>query len=697
MTASAKNLLIEIGTEELPPTALLKLSNAFTAEITAGLSSARLAFSKDQIQSFATPRRLAVVISNLQAKQEDQQIEKLGPAVKAAFDKEGKPSKAATGFAKSNGVSFEDLKEVDTEKGPRLAFHSTEIGKDTTVLLEDIINNALSRLPIPKRMRWGSSRTEFVRPIQWACVLFGEETVELEILGIQSSNTTQGHRFHANKAITIDKPENYQTLLINEGLVNPCFESREAEIIKQVNEVAKSIGGVAVIEEDLLDEVTALVEKPVALAGSFDESFLSVPNEALIYSMSEHQKYFHIVDDEGNLKANFITVSNIESKDPQAIVFGNEKVIRPRLADAAFFYETDKKVSLAALRDRLKPVVFQAKLGTVFEKTERIAKLASEIAKAIGANAESATKAGQLCKADLASDMVLEFDKMQGVAGAYYAQYEGLDNDVAEAIRDQYLPKFAGDKVPTNPVACSVALADRLDTLTGIFGIGQEPTGSKDPFALRRACIGIIQILLQNKLTLNLQQLIKSAAESHSADIDATATTTRVFEYLFDRFDAYYQDQGIAIEVVSSVKAVNVNDVVDFDARVKAVNSFFSTANCVNLAASNKRVVNILAKASLQDGVSIDENLFTEDAEKQLWQSFQQVNTALQQASNDANYHQALELMMSLSEPLAKYFEDVMVNADDDAIKNNRLATLSALQQAFSSVANISLLAPAKS
>ena len=418
-----------------------------------------------------------------------------------------------------------------------------------------IITNALEKLPIPKRMRWGASRAEFVRPAHWLLVLMGDEVVPAKVLNLSSGNESYGHRFHSPDAIKIENPGSYEAALESAHVI-PGFEKRRQQIQQQVNDVANKLGGQAVLEEDLLNEVTALVEKPVAIAGGFDKAFLSVPHEALIYSMSEHQKYFHVVDDKGELMPHFITVSNIESKDPAQVSAGNERVIRPRLADAAFFYESDKKVSLENLRQRLKSIVFQQKLGTVYEKTERISALAEYLAQEIKADTKIASTAGALCKADLASDMVLEFDKMQGVAGGYYARHEGLGDAIADAISNHYLPRYAGDAVPTSSEACAVAIADRLDTLTGIFGIGQEPSGSKDPFALRRASIGILQIILQNKLALNLRQLVDKATSQHAAVTNQAETVDKVCSYIFDRFTAFYQEQGIPTEVIQAVRAV---------------------------------------------------------------------------------------------------------------------------------------------
>ncbi|MGB2271493.1 MAG: glycine--tRNA ligase subunit beta [Pseudomonadales bacterium] len=695
--STTANCLIELGTEELPPTALKALSAAFEQGLLAGLRAADLNFNADEVKSFATPRRLAILIPELQTQQPDKNIEKLGPAVAAAYDKEGKPSKAAEGFARSNGVGFDDLITIETDKGERLGFRSLAKGKAVTELLEGLITASLDTLPIPKRMRWGASRAEFVRPVHWLVAMLDSEVVECNVLGIASGQQSFGHRFHAPDAITIDNALNYESLLLEKGHITADFNQRRDAIAAQVSALGKQVNGHAVIEDELLDEVTALVEQPFALIGQFDSEFLSVPQEALIYSMSEHQKYFHIVDDAGNLLPNFITVSNINSTDADKVISGNERVIRPRLADAAFFFETDKKLSLASLRERLKTIVFQKQLGTIFEKTERIGSLAEGLATALKADANAAKLAGQLCKADLASDMVLEFDKMQGTAGGYYAANEGLSDEVANAIKSHYLPKFAGDIVPQSNTACAVALADRLDTLTGIFGIGQEPSGSKDPFALRRASIGILQIILQNELTLNIDEWIGRATAQHPAVKDPEATTARVVDYLFDRFAAVYQDQGLPVEVFTAVKANRLSSPLDFNARVQAVAAFIKTSESESLASANKRVSNILEKSDgAVNAADFNASLLVEAAEKDLATAINEKEAQVKPLFAQGNYRDGLLKLTELKDCVDAFFDGVMVNADDPALKNNRLALLSRLRALFLQVADISVLAPQK-
>ncbi|MGB5323983.1 MAG: glycine--tRNA ligase subunit beta [Pseudomonadales bacterium] len=691
------SFLLELGSEELPPTALAGLSQALETALCEGLRAARLDFEAGAVERFATPRRLALRVSSLHTMQAAQQTEKLGPALAAAFDKDGAPSKAALGFARSNGVAFEQLGRVQTDKGERLCFRSTEAGQAASALLPGIVASALAALPIAKRMRWGASRVEFVRPVHWLVMLLGDEVVEGEVLGLRAGRDSYGHRFHAPAAITINTPESYEAQL-READVIASFAERRDSIATQVAAAAAALGGTAVIEEALLDEVAALVEQPVALAGAFDGEFLRVPHEALVYSMSEHQKYFHLRDKKGALLPNFIAVSNIRSKAPGKVVTGNERVIRPRLADAAFFFDTDRKLSLAALRKRLRPVVFQQKLGTVFEKTERIAALAAVIAATTGADTANARLAGELCKADLASDMVLEFDKMQGIAGGYYARHEGLSDAVASAIEQHYLPRHAGDKVPVGGVACAVAIADRLDTLTGIFGIGLLPSGSKDPFALRRASIGLLQIILQNKLSLDLGELVSTAAAQHHAIADAAATSAQVSNYIFDRFAAHYQERGLATEIFQAVRSVAPFDALDFDARVQAVASFVARDESQSLAAANKRVGNILEKSGGDAAaLTFDNTLLTEPAECELAAALDAAAKQCEPLFARADYREGLLALTGLREPVDTFFDSVMVNVEDHKLRDNRLALLARLRALFLSAADISLLAVARS
>ncbi|OED43433.1 glycine--tRNA ligase subunit beta [Endozoicomonas sp. (ex Bugula neritina AB1)] len=692
---SKQDFLIELGTEELPPKVLKKLSDAFSSGILDGLKNAQLSFG--DVESFATPRRLALLVKGLEIAQPDQHLERRGPAVKAAFNAEGQATKAAEGFARSNGVTVDQLEQLETPKGAWLVFRAVQQGSKTSDLLPEIVSKSLSTLPIPKRMRWGASRTEFVRPVHWLAMLLGNEVVDCEILGLKSGNTTKGHRFHANHELTITSPASYQNLLLEEGKVVADFATRRDTIKKQVSEVATAAGGVAVIDEDLLDEVTALNEWPVALSGQFDEVFLEVPSEALISSMKEHQKYFHMIDADGKLMPYFITVSNIESTDPKQVVEGNEKVIRPRLADAKFFFDTDKKTTLAERRENLKPIVFQQQLGSVFNKTERIARLSAFIAEKEGGQPELAKRAGELCKSDLNSEMVLEFPDLQGIMGQYYGAFDGEANDVCTALNEQYMPRFAGDSLPSNLTGCAVAVADKIDTITGIFGIKQPPSGSKDPFALRRATLGVLRIIVEKKLDLDLHDLINQSIEGYKAQgVDLPAgqgLTETVLEFMLERFRAWYQDEKIPAEVFLSVMALKPSQPYDFDRRVKAVHGFSHLVEADALSAANKRVSNILAKAGdLAIPDSVDASLMNEAAEKALAKALSDKKEEMHTALEQRQYSKAMESLAPLKDVVDSFFDEVLVNAEDAAVRMNRYALLKQLRSLFLHVADISLL-----
>ncbi|MET0379799.1 MAG: glycine--tRNA ligase subunit beta [Spongiibacteraceae bacterium] len=684
--------LVELGTEELPPKALKLLSASFADGIASGLRNAGLGFAN--IHAFGAPRRLAVLVENLELRQPDQQIEKLGPNVASAFGADGKPTKAAEGFARSNGVEFEHLQRVQTDKGERLVFRSNQEGKFALDLLPDIVTAALDKLPIPKRMRWGAKRAEFVRPVHWLVMLQGKQVIDAEILGIKSGRETRGHRFHANRSFALGNALDYQLTLENEAFVIADFNERRGKIRAQVEAAGKKLNGIAVIDEDLLDEVTGLVEWPVALAGKFEERFLAVPQEALISSMKEHQKYFHVVDANGKLLPHFITVSNIESKDPAKVIDGNERVIRPRLSDAAFFYETDLKMSLAARREKLKTVVFQEKLGTVYNKTERIAKLAAFIAGKIHGNADWAKRAGELSKADLLSNMVGEFAEMQGVAGTYYARHDGEPNEVAEGIREHYLPRFARDELPATLTGVAVALADRFDTIVGIFGIGQPPTGSKDPFALRRAALGVLRLIVEKGFDLDLRECLDYAQSNYSQLAAKTDLVDTVLAYMIERFRAWYEDENIPVEVFMAVTAKSLSRPLDINQRVQAVHRFAQLPEAQALAVANKRVSNILAKASLAQLSALNPALMSDGAERELSNQIGALAQKTAPLFAQRKYREGLEQLASLRGAVDKFFDEVMVMVDDEAVRNNRLALLSQLRNLFLEVADISLLAP---
>jgi len=686
----AQQFLVELGTEELPPTALKTLSTAFADGLEAGLNEKKLAF--ESIKPFATPRRLAVIVEGLADATPKEEVSIWGPPANVAF-KDGKPTKAAEAFAKKNGLAVADLQTANDGKVDKLVFHKQAGGEKAADLLSDLVAQSLAKLPIAKRMRWGASRTEFVRPVHWLVMMLDGATLAGNILGLDAGNITWGHRFHHNQAIKLKTASDYPAALSDTGQVIADFHERQQSIIKQVNEVASEVGGTAVIDADLLDEVTALVEFPVALAGRFDESFLEVPAEALISSMKEHQKYFHVVDNDGKLLPHFITVSNIVSEDPAQVIDGNERVIRPRLADAAFFFETDKKTSLEAQREKLKNVVFQAKLGTLFDKTERIAALSQRMAEKLGAETSTVVRAAQLCKSDLVSSMVYEFTDLQGIAGYHYALNDGEDEDVAAAMHEQYLPRFAGDALPATTTGAIIALADRLDTIVGIFGIGQKPTGSKDPFALRRASVGALRIIVEKGYELDLRELIQAAANAHGELPAKNSVVDDVLAYMIERFKAWYEEADIAPEVFQAVSAKNLSVPLDINQRVYAVAEFSKLPEAQALAAANKRVSNILAKLKEMPGDKVNQKLLTEAAEKSLAAKLATMSETVQPLFAEANYTQALKTLAALRDPVDTFFKDVMVMTDDEKVRNNRLALLQQLRNLFLEVADISMLA----
>jgi glycyl-tRNA synthetase beta chain len=694
------DFLVEIGTEELPPKALLTLSNAFRDEILSQLKAEQLAFG--EVQTFAAPRRLAMVINTLDEMTPTKEVVAWGPPIKVAFDADGKPTRAAEAFAKKNGLEIDDLasKIVNDGKQDKLCHSATESGRATADLIGPIVEAALAALPIPKRMRWGASREEFVRPVHWVVMLQDSKVVNTKVMGLTAGNTSRGHRFHSSGDIVIPSPSSYQESLRSAHVIADFSERRE--LIRQgVIEAAEKAGGVAVINDALLNEVSALNEWPVPLLGRFEERFLAVPSEALISSMAEHQKYFHVVDSNGQLLPMFITVANIESKDPAQVISGNERVIRPRLADAAFFYETDKKSTLDVRRESLKSIVFQAKLGSVFDKTERVARLAEILAPMTGAEPSLARRAAELSKSDLVTEMVGEFDDLQGTMGRYYATNDGEHTEVAEALFEQYLPRFAGDSIPATATGATLALADRLDTLVGIFGIGQPPTGSKDPFALRRASLGVLRIIVERGIDLDLHEALTAAAAQH-AGLDAKSDTVestvkQVLTYMIDRFRAWYEDEKIPTEVFQAVAARQLSNPLDIHQRVQAVHAFNQLSEAAALAAANKRVSNILSKqAGNTIPVNVDNTLLTDSAEKALALSLAELTSEVKPLQQDRDYTEVLRQLARLRQPVDQFFDDVMVMVDDSALRNNRLALLQQLRNLFLEVADISLLAPAK-
>jgi len=687
--AEVRDFLVELGTEELPPTALKRLSDAFAEGIKTGLEKADIPFA--EVKALATPRRLAVQVKALAVAQPDREIQRRGPALQAALDADGKPTKAAEGFARSCGVAFDQLEKLETDKGTWLVFNTVQKGTQTADLLPELVSKSIGQLPVPKRMRWGASRTEFSRPVHWLVSLFGSDIVDMEVLGLKAGRTTMGHRFHHNESIELASTEGYVETL-RSAFVLVDMEERRDTIRKQVNEEASKLGAVAEIDEDLLDEVNGLVEWPVALTGSFEDRFLEVPAACLISSMKEHQKYFHLVDNSGNLKPNFITVSNIVSKDPAQVIAGNEKVIRPRLSDAAFFFETDKKKPLAERIDALKTVTFQKQLGSIYDKSQRVSQIAQFIAEQIGGDKAKAQRAADLSKCDLVTEMVLEFTDLQGIMGAHYAANDGEDAEVAQSLNEQYMPRFAGDELPATQTGMALAIADRIDTLVGIFGIGQRPTGDKDPFALRRATIGILSILVKNKLDIDLKALIELSIAQHGDLPKAEGLADDVLNYMLDRFRAWYQAEGIPVETFLAVRSRPVSNAYDFDRRVQAVTAFSKLEEAEALAAANKRVNNILAKQNYQGDAKVDASLLAEDAEKVLAEQVAAKQAELAPLFAAADYQTALNSLASLRSAVDSFFDNVMVMADDEQVKNNRLALLASLSSLFLEVADIALL-----
>jgi len=688
------DFLVELGTEELPPKALKNLMASFAETIENNLKAAEISFTA--IKPFAAPRRLAVLVENLASETPSKELVVWGPPAAIAFDKEGQPTKAALAFAEKNGIAASELKAENDGKAEKLVARITTEGKKTVELLEAVVTDALAKLPIAKRMKWGAKREEFVRPVHWLVMLFGSDVINASILGLTAGRTTRGHRFHYNNTIDLAKASDYASVLKDTGFVVADFAERGATIKQQVEAEAKKVGGVAVIDANLLDEVTSLVEWPVALTGKFEERFLAVPSEALIASMKEHQKYFHVVDANGKLKNNFITVANIQSKDPSQIIDGNERVIRPRLSDAAFFFETDKKTTLASLRERLKTIVFQAQLGTIFDKTERVAGLAKLIAGKLNADATSAERAAQLCKSDLVTNMVGEFDDMQGIAGFYYAQNDGENAEVAATMNEQYMPRFAGDQLPATTTGAIIALADRLDTISGIFGIGQQPTGSKDPFALRRASIAVLRILVEKNLALDLRDLLTFAKNQHKNLTVGDELVEQVLAYMLERFRAFFEDANIPAEVFQSVTAKQLSQPLDINQRVLAVNEFSKLPQAQALAAANKRVSNILAKQNAAVCTDVNAALLQEDAEKNLAQAVSAKAAVVAPLFAAREYTKALAALADLQPTVDAFFDSVMVMSDDPALQQNRLALLQQLRGLFLEVADISYLVPAK-
>ncbi|MCC5825969.1 glycine--tRNA ligase subunit beta [Alkalimonas sp.] len=681
-----QDFLVEIGTEELPPKALKTLATAFADNIKAELASLEL--THGDVSWYAAPRRLAVRVNQLQAKQADKLVEKRGPALSAAFDADGNPSKAAAGWARGLGIDVSEAERLETEKGAWLLFKQQQAGSDTRQLLADVVKMALQKLPIAKPMRWGNSDALFIRPVHTVVMLYGTEVVPATILGREAGRQSYGHRFHAPDKVSFNHADDYLPQL-KAAFVVADFAERQQLIADAVASTAKELKAVPLLDQALLDEITALVEWPELLVGSFEQRFLAVPAEPLISTMKDNQKYIPLQDVDGKLLNQFIFISNVRSKDPQQIIEGNEKVVRPRLADAEFFFVTDQKTKLADRLPSLATVLFQQQLGTLAEKSDRISQLAGWIAGQIDADATAASRAGLLSKTDLMTNMVGEFPEVQGIMGMHYARLDGEDEAVALALNEQYMPRFAGDDLPTQLESCAVAIADKLDTLVGIFGIGQAPKGDKDPFALRRAAIGALRILVEKQLPLDLVALIDASKQSFGSKLSNTQVAEDVLDFVLGRFRSWYQEQGYAVDVIQAVLARRPTTPADFDRRIKAVAAFRELDAAEALAAANKRVANILAKVEGDIAEVVKPELLSEAAEQALYQAI----VAEQQYQATAPfYSDGLAHLAAMRTAIDNFFDQVMVNAEDAAIRANRQALLKQLRELFLQVADISLL-----
>lgn len=683
---TTNTLLVELGTEELPPKSLRNLATAFKDNFVAKLNKAELTFSN--VQWYATPRRLALKVFDLIDKQPDKKIQKKGPSIEVAY-KDGEPTKVALGWAKSNNIDLSEASTLKTDKGEWLVYETLQKGAKLQDLIPDFIAKSLAELPIPKLMHWGSSKALFVRPAHTLTILYGNQLIDAQILGLKSSKTIRGHRFMGMQEFEINDANEYPEILEDKGSVIADYDRRKSMIIDMIKTQAQALNGEADMDDSLIEEVTSLVEYPSILTAKFEEKFLAVPSEALVHTMKGDQKYFPVYKD-GKLLPNFIFISNIKSPNPEFVIAGNERVVRPRLSDAEFFFNTDRKQSLESHFASLSNVIFQKQLGTLADKSKNVANIAQIIAQTIGANVEHAKTASLLSKCDLMTNMVNEFPDTQGIMGMHYARLEGYPEDVALAINEQYMPRFAGDNLPSTPVSCAVTLAEKITTLVGIFGINQIPKGDKDPFGLRRASIGVIRIIIENNLDLDLAPLIEESIKCYENKLTNPNTKKDVLDYVMARFKAYYQEKGITGDIVASVLATNVTNLTDFNKRVLAVNSFKTLPEAENLAAANKRVANILAKS--EHSTTFNENTLCQEEEINLFKSLQNVQSNFYDLVAKHDYALALKSLAVLKDPIDLFFDKVIVNADDNNLKKNRLALLAILRNLFIQIADISLL-----
>lgn len=687
MASATQDLLIEIGTEELPPKDLLRLSEAFQRLFGAQLDKQNLAHGP--VEAFATPRRLALRVRDLAESQPDRELTRRGPAIAAAFDQNGNPSPALQGFARSCGVSVAELGRESNDKGTWICHRQTSQGARAQDLVPGLVEAALRDLPIPRRMRWSDLSAEFVRPVHTLMLLFGSQVIDAEIYGVRSDRLSRGHRVHHPLPLRIDHPGDYERVLEEQGRVIVSFDQRRQAIRRGVEAAAARLGLVAVVEADLLDEVAALVEWPVPLVGEFEASFLALPKEVLIATMTKNQKYFPLEDAQGRLAAKFIAIANLESLDPGQVRAGNERVIRPRFKDASFFWEQDIKNSLDALVARQADVVFQERLGTLLEKSERLAQVAGRLAQDLGFDVGLATRSGRLAKSALLTQMVREFPELQGSMGYHYALAGGEDPCVAQAMSEQYQPRFAADALPRSPCGQVLALADKLDNLVGIFAIGKRPTGEKDPFGLRRAAIGVLRILIETPLALDLRHIIGYAAESLAGKVKADGAGDEVFDYIMERLKGYYGEQGIGAHAVDAVLAKNPTVPSDIDQRIRAVREFLSLPECEALTAAHKRIKNILRKAPADEGLEVREALLGAGAERDLYAALADLD---QRLAASPDHGATLALLAALRVPVDHFFDEVMVNDPDPALRNNRLGLLRHIEARLEQVADISRL-----
>jgi glycyl-tRNA synthetase beta chain len=689
----AADLLVEIGTEELPPKALRGLMDAFAANLRSGFDEARL--EHGALHAYASPRRLAVIVEALAAGQQDRRVSQKGPPVSVAYDDDGKPLPPATAFANKCGIDVSELGRVETDKGAWLVAETVEQGRTTAELLPALVEKALADLPIPRRMRWGDGDAEFVRPVHWVVLLHGNDVVPGTVMGLPCGNATLGHRFHSDGPIEIAAPGAYLETLEKQGHVIADFDVRRKLVSDGVEAMAKQAHGHVVEGEALFDEVAALVEWPVPVLGSFDEAFLALPREVVVSTLTGHQRYFPIADDSGALLPRFVTVANLESRQPDKVRDGNERVIRPRLADAAFFWDSDRRKPLSIRREALRDVVYQHGLGSLYDKSARTAELAAWIAEHLGLESAAVERAAALCKCDLLTGMVGEFPDLQGTMGRYYALSDGEPDHVATAIGEHYQPRFAGDDLPASDAGRVLAIADKLDTLAGIFTIGKKPSGNRDPFGLRRAALGVIRVSIECGLDLDLKALIARSLELQPAGKEAPdALAESLYTFITDRLRRYFldRDPGLDTETFDAVMARQPASLVDFELRLQAVQKFLELDEAQSLASANKRIGNILRQAAVEETGDVSEKRFEQDAERALYAALVTAAETVRPLLDARDYTRALQSLAALREPVDRFFDDVMVMADDAAVRSNRLALLGALRALFLDVADISRL-----